>query len=190
MTTAKKGISYTNHTDAAVTPPDHLMAMGTAVDRLSRSGVVVGPAERISTMQALKAVTINAARQYFEEASKGSIAVGKRAYLVVLDRNPLTVEPMAIRKIKVVHTIKDGRVIYSAQSVARGMQAWPLGWYGQPAEGRPCEDGALSVGATRRCPVRHVDRTHVRRSALSRLPVHPASGNCRIGTERSDQLHY
>jgi predicted amidohydrolase YtcJ len=110
----KKGISYTNHTDAAVTPPDHLMAMWTAVNRLSRSGVVVGPAERISAMQALKAVTINAARQYFEEDSKGSIAVGKRADLVVLDRNPLTVEPMAIREIKVVHTIKDGRVIYSA----------------------------------------------------------------------------
>lgn len=110
----KKGIAFTNHTDAGVTPPDHLMAMWTAVNRLSRSGVVVGPDERISAMAALKSVTINAARQYFEEESKGTISVGKRADLVVLDRNPLKVAPTAIRDIKVAHTLKDGRVIYSA----------------------------------------------------------------------------
>jgi predicted amidohydrolase YtcJ len=109
-----KGIAYTNHTDAAVTPPSHILAMWTAVNRVSRSGVVVGPNERISPLEALKAVTINAARQYFEEASKGSIEVGKRADLVVLDRNPLTVDPMSIREIKVENTLKDGRVIYSA----------------------------------------------------------------------------
>ena len=110
----KKGVKFTNHTDANVVPPDHLMAMWTAVNRLSRSGVVVGPDERISAHEALKAVTINAAHQYFEEGAKGSLEVGKLADLVVLDRNPLKVDPMAIRDIKVVETIKQGRTIYKA----------------------------------------------------------------------------
>ena len=110
----KKGIRFTNHTDASVVPPSHLMAMWTAVNRLSRSNVVVGPDERISPMDALKAVTINAAYQYFEERSKGSLEEGKLADLVMLDRNPLKVAPLTIKDIKVVETIKEGRTIYSA----------------------------------------------------------------------------
>jgi len=62
----------------------------------------------------LKAITINAAYQYREEASRGSSERGKRADLVVLSDNPLTVKPMAIRDIKVVETIKDGKSIYTA----------------------------------------------------------------------------
>jgi predicted amidohydrolase YtcJ len=57
----------------------------------------------------------DAAYQYREEASKGSIELGKRADLVVLSDNPLTVDPMAIKDIKVERTIKDGSTIYSAE---------------------------------------------------------------------------
>ena len=110
----KKGVRFSNHTDANVIPPNHLVVIWSAVNRVSRSGVVVGPDERVSPLEAVKAVTINAAYQYFEEASKGSIEVGKRADLVILDRNPLTVDPVTIRDIQVVQTFKDGRVIYSA----------------------------------------------------------------------------
>ncbi|MBP7828804.1 MAG: amidohydrolase [Kiritimatiellae bacterium] len=110
----KKGLRFTNHTDASVVPPSHLMAMWTAVNRLSRSGVVVGPDERISALDALKAVTINAARQYFEEKEKGSLEVGKLADLVILDRNPLKVDPLDIKDIRVLETIKEGRTIYRA----------------------------------------------------------------------------
>ena len=79
-----KSIPFTIHTDAPVVPPDTLFLIWTAVNRLSRSGVVVGPDERISAMDALKAMTINAAYQYFEEKNKGSIEVGKLADLVIL----------------------------------------------------------------------------------------------------------
>ena len=63
---------------------------------------------------ALKAVTINAAYQYSEEESKGSIKEGKRADLVVLDKSPLEVDQMEIKDIKVLETIKDGKTIYKA----------------------------------------------------------------------------
>jgi len=108
------GLQPTNHTDAFVVPIDQMMTIWTAVNRVSRSGAIIGPDERITPMQALKAITINAAYQYREEASKGSIEVGKRADLVVLSANPLTTKPMAIRDIKVLETIKDGKTIYPA----------------------------------------------------------------------------
>jgi len=113
-TASAMGLRPTNHTDAFVVPVDQMMTMWTAVNRLSRSGRTVGPEERVTPIQALEAITINAAYQYREEASKGSIEVGKRADLVVLAGNPLTVEPMAIKDIKVLETIKDGKTIYKA----------------------------------------------------------------------------
>ncbi len=109
-----KGVPFTIHTDAPVVPPNTFLLIGSAVNRLSRSGVVVGPDERISPLDALKAITINAARQYLEERSKGSIEAGKLADLVILDRNPLAVDPLAINEVKVVETIKEGRTIYRA----------------------------------------------------------------------------
>jgi predicted amidohydrolase YtcJ len=102
----------TNHTDFNVTPLDQMFVVWTAVNRVSRGGNVIGPDQRVTPLEALKAITINAARQYAEEESKGSITVGKLADLVVLDRNPLTIDPMRIKNIKVVETIKAGRTIY------------------------------------------------------------------------------
>ena len=91
-----------------------MMTMWTAVNRRTRSGRVVGADERITPLQALKAITIDAAYQYREEDSKGSIEPGKRADLVVLSANPLTVKPMAIRDIKVLETVKDGKTMFEA----------------------------------------------------------------------------
>jgi len=107
-----KGLRFTNHNDAPVVPPDMLRLTQTAVTRTTRSGVVLGPSERVSPYVALKAITDWAAYQYFEEASKGTLVPGKRADLVILERNPLKVAPGAIGTIRVVETIKDGRSIY------------------------------------------------------------------------------
>jgi predicted amidohydrolase YtcJ len=108
------GLRPTNHSDAFVVPVDQMMTVWTAVNRVSRKGEIIGKGERISPLQALKAITINAAHLYFEEGSKGSIEVGKRADLVVLSANPLTVESMTIKDIKVLETVKDGKTIYTA----------------------------------------------------------------------------
>jgi predicted amidohydrolase YtcJ len=106
------GLRPTNHTDFNVTPIDQLFVIWSAVNRLSRGGEVIGADQKVTPLEALKAVTIDAAFQYFEEDSKGSIEVGKLADLVILDANPLTVDPMAIKDIKVVETIKEGQPIY------------------------------------------------------------------------------
>jgi hypothetical protein len=107
-----KGLVPTNHTDFVVAPLDQLFMMWSAVNRMSRAGVVIGADQKVTPLEALKAQTINAAMQYGEQASKGSLEVGKRADLVVLDKNPLKVEPMAIKDVKVIETIKDGKSIY------------------------------------------------------------------------------
>jgi hypothetical protein len=86
-----------------------------AVNRVSREGEVVGSDQRITPLEALKAQTIWAAEQYDEQDRRGSLEPGKIADLVILDRNPLKVEPMAIREIKVVETVKEGKTIYKAK---------------------------------------------------------------------------
>jgi predicted amidohydrolase YtcJ len=108
----KRGIRATNHTDATVTPTDPMFLLWTSVNRVTREGRVLGEAERISPYQGLQALTVNGAYEYFEEASKGTLETGKRADMVILDRNPLKVEPMAIKEIRVVETIKDGKRVH------------------------------------------------------------------------------
>ena len=105
----------TIHNDSPVVPPDMMRLIWTAVNRETRSGDVLGEAERISAMEALEAVTIDAAYQYFEEDTKGSIEVGKRADLTILSNDPTGVDPQEIADILVLETIKDGATIYSRE---------------------------------------------------------------------------
>ena len=109
------GLHPTNHTDFVVAPLDQMFVLWSAVNRISRSGDVIGEGQRVGALEGLKAQTIWAAEQYGEAAEKGSLEPGKLADIVILDRNPLAVEPMAIKDIKVVETIKEGRTIYPAQ---------------------------------------------------------------------------
>ena len=110
----KRGMPFTQHHDAPVALPSSIMVLFSQVNRVTRSGQVLGPEQRVSAMDAIKSITINAAYQYFEERTKGSLEPGKLADLVILDQNPLAVDPLAIKDIKVVETIKDGRTIYRA----------------------------------------------------------------------------
>lgn len=102
----------TSHTDAPVALPNLMQVTSATVNRVSRSGKVMGPDERISPLEALKAITLWGAYQHFEEETKGSLEVGKLADMVILDRNPLTVDPSTIKDMKVVETIKEGKTVY------------------------------------------------------------------------------
>ena len=62
--------------------------------------------------EALQSITINGAYQYFEENTKGSLKAGKLADLVILDKNPLKVDPMKIKDAVVLETIKEGNAVY------------------------------------------------------------------------------
>jgi predicted amidohydrolase YtcJ len=108
----QKGISSSIHHDAPVHPVDQLTLIWSAVNRSTRSGAIIGPGERITPYQALQASTINAAFQFFEEDSKGSLVKGKLADLVILDKNPLKVPRDRIKDIKIRETIKDGSTVW------------------------------------------------------------------------------
>lgn len=108
----ERDIPFTFHQDTPVLPPDMLETVWCGVNRLTRSGAVLGPEQKIPVVEALAAVTIRAAWQYFEEGEKGSLREGKRADLVLLERDPLTADPMSLRDIPVLATWKDGRLIY------------------------------------------------------------------------------
>ncbi|MBM3596185.1 MAG: amidohydrolase family protein, partial [Alphaproteobacteria bacterium] len=108
----RRAIPFTIHNDAPVVPPMAMRLMSIAVNRETRSGHVLGPEQRITPYEALQALTINGARQYFEEASKGTITPGKRADLVILDTDPLKAEPAKLADIRVVETIARGRTVY------------------------------------------------------------------------------
>lgn len=107
-----RGVVVNFHQDTPVTNPSMLHSVWCAVNRISRGGIKVGQEQAIDVYDALKAVTINAAYQYFEEDTKGSISKGKRADLVILDRSPLEVDKMEIKNIKVMETIKDGETLF------------------------------------------------------------------------------
>jgi heat shock protein HslJ len=91
-----------------------MMMLWSSVNRVSRADAQIGPDQRVTAFEGLKAMTEWVAGQYEEEATKGTLEVGKLADLVILDKDPLKVDPMAIKDIKVVETIKGGVTIYPA----------------------------------------------------------------------------
>ena len=106
------GLKPTNHTDFVVAPLDQMMMLWSAVNRISRAGAKVGFDQCVTPYEGLQAMTVNVANQYEESDSKGTLKSGKRADLVILDKNPLKISKMEIRDIKVIETIKDGKTIY------------------------------------------------------------------------------
>jgi predicted amidohydrolase YtcJ/heat shock protein HslJ len=110
------GLRPTNHTDFVVAPLDQLTMLWSAVNRISRAGSQIGADQRVTAYEGLKCMTDWAAQQYDEQDIKGTLEVGKLADFVILDRDPLKVDPMAIKDIKVVETLKEGVRVYPANS--------------------------------------------------------------------------
>jgi predicted amidohydrolase YtcJ len=110
--TLQRDMRFTIDHDSPVTLPDSMRVMWTAVNRVTRSGQVLGPGQRIDPLTALKASTLWAAWQYGEEKQKGSIEPGKLADLAILSANPLKVDRMEIQDIQVLETIKEGKTVY------------------------------------------------------------------------------
>jgi predicted amidohydrolase YtcJ len=111
-TALNKGLKITIHTDAPVALPNLMRVIWTATNRVSRSGSIIGENERLTPYEALKCITQWSAYQHFEEESKGTLALGKLADLVILDLNPLKVDKEKIKDIIVLETIKEGFSVY------------------------------------------------------------------------------
>ena len=108
----RRGIRFTVHDDTPVTPVNPLLLVWGAVNRRTREGKVLGAEQRIGVVEALRAVTSDAAWQNFEERRKGSIEAGKLADFVVLDKDPLRVAPAALRDLVIVETVVGGKTVY------------------------------------------------------------------------------
>jgi predicted amidohydrolase YtcJ len=141
----KRGMIFTTHHDAPVAFPDSMRVLDATVTREARgSGRVLGPDQRVDVITALKAMTIWAAYQKFEEKSKGSLEVGKLADFAILSRDPTTGDPRTIDTIKVTETVKEGKSIFRLE----GKQA-----EASPADIRPL----LQVLASGGVPHTHPD---------------------------------
>ena len=113
--TLERDMPFTVHNDAPVVPPDMIRLLWSTTNRLTRSGKVLGPNQRISTYDALKAITINAAYQHFEDDIKGSIEVGKLADLVVLSADPLSMPSESLLDLQIISTFSHGKEIFSSR---------------------------------------------------------------------------
>ena len=108
----ERGIPFTNHNDDFVTPINCLLSIWSAANRLSTSGRTIGESQRVPVLEAIKSVTTYAAFQNHEEDIKGSLEPGKLADMVVLEENPLDIDPVKIKDIKILATIVGGEVVY------------------------------------------------------------------------------
>ena len=108
------GINVTQTSDYPPGPFEPMMAMQSSVTRRDYNGELWGPSQRITVEEAIKVGTIHGAYASFEEQIKGSLEVGKLADLVVLDQNPLKVDPMSIIDITVQRTMLGGKWSYES----------------------------------------------------------------------------
>jgi len=116
----KRGMIFSSHHDAPVAFPDSMRVLDATVTRRARgSGRIVGPAQRVDVITALKAMTIWPAYHHFEDKTKGSLERGKLADFAILSKDPTAVDPVTIAEIKVTETVKEGKTIYRLDPAAR-----------------------------------------------------------------------
>ena len=109
------GIPYSFHQDCPVTPPDMLHSVWCAVNRQTMEGRRLDTSLAVPPEAALRAATAGAAYSYFEEGRRGVLRPGAAADLVILGADPTVCDPMAIRDIPVLCTVKSGRTVFEAK---------------------------------------------------------------------------
>ena len=113
-TAQRLGVPFSIHSDAPVTHLAPLFTAWCAVNRTTASGRVLGEAERLAVPDALRAITLGAAYTLKLDTEIGSIETGKRADFAVLEDDPLSVDPQALKDIEVWGTVVGGRVFPNA----------------------------------------------------------------------------
>ena len=108
------GIPVPGASDYRPGPFEPLMAIQSMVTRKDFAGRVWGANQRVTVDEAIRIATINGAHASFEEQLKGSITPGKLADFVMLEGDPHTVDPDAIKNIKVNRTVVGGKTVFPA----------------------------------------------------------------------------
>jgi predicted amidohydrolase YtcJ len=114
----RAGATLAFGSDWTVAPLDPVLGIYAAVTRRTLDGKNPGgwnPGEKVSVEEAVRAYTVNGAWVEFAESDKGTIAPGKLADIVVLDRDIFTVPPEEIGGAKVRMTVFDGKVLYGKE---------------------------------------------------------------------------
>jgi predicted amidohydrolase YtcJ len=106
------GILFALHSDAPVSSYDAMLRLGSAVNRETKDGTVIGENQKISPEDAISAYTYAGAYTTFEENRKGRIIAGQLADLIVVDSDPTTIDPKKIYAIKVLTTIVGGKIVF------------------------------------------------------------------------------
>src|SRR5690606_33962855 len=106
------GILAPGHSDLPVCDGNPFLGIYSAVVRKTISGQQLGTEEAISVEDAIKAYTIDAAYTGFDEAIIGSLSPGKYADFIVLDQDPLKVDPESINDINVIQTVVEGETVF------------------------------------------------------------------------------
>ncbi len=108
----RAGLTVAGSSDSPVISPDPLLGLRDAVLRRTGAGRVLGPGEELTAAGALALYTTQAAYAMHREAELGSLAAGQRADFVVLDGNPLAVDPERITDLDVLATVLDGAPVH------------------------------------------------------------------------------
>jgi predicted amidohydrolase YtcJ len=124
------GIPVAGHSDSPISAADPLLRIQDMVTRTSSQGIVNGANQRVSVDEAIKVWTLDGAYATFEENIKGSIAPGKLADFVVLQKDPRQVPPNTIKDIVLEATYLAGQKVYTAPAKAVAMIPQPPINYG------------------------------------------------------------
>lgn len=111
-------VSFASDYPCGVVSPAAIM--WSAVTRQHYTGASIDPGEAVTAAEALRAYTINPAHASGRANEEGSIEVGKRANILLLDRDPITCPSDALRELSVIRTFVDGQLVYEREQVVTG----------------------------------------------------------------------
>jgi predicted amidohydrolase YtcJ len=112
---AKAGVRFAIASDGPIAWHDPLVALESAVTRKAQRGKgdPLSPGEAIDVATGVKAMTLDAAYMMNQDNEVGSLQVGKRADMIILDQNILEIPPPEIGATKVLFTLLDGKVVFA-----------------------------------------------------------------------------
>jgi len=108
------GLPFSLHADTPVLPQMTMLSIHTVVNRITKSGKELGPDQRVSPLEAMRAYTTYAAAMCFSEHRRGSIEPGKLADFTLLGDDPCTVPPLKIRDIPILAAVSSGRLVWGS----------------------------------------------------------------------------